>query len=67
MPRTVPQTPNTVCSRYVASGHELRDTAGPCSRLTRGSHQTDRLRGPGPAHKRAIAGRLRERWERPLK
>jgi len=58
-PAGVPRTPNTTCSRYVGSGHPLRDKAGPCSTRTSRPHQVDRPREPGPVHKRAIAGRLR--------
>jgi len=51
--------PFTTSSRYVSSGHQLRDTSGPRSTLTSGLHQIDRACAPGPAHQRAHAYPLR--------
>jgi len=52
MPRTVPQTLNRTCSRYVGSGHELCITAAPAARSPAGATRPTALREPGPAHKR---------------
>jgi len=56
MPEPSREPPNKTCSRYVGSGHQLRDTAGPCSTLTSRPHQVDRPREPD----RSTSERLRD-------